>query len=160
MDRETGLHTTNIPKQNNSEPRKMHAAPPIPSEIINWEILNEIVSMDEDDPDFSKNLIIQFLDQAQTTFDQIEQELNTSQDLTQLSSLGHFLKGSSAALGLQRIAWACERIQNYGRKREGSLASQQDNAHYLSLIAETLQLARQEFGLAKQELSKFYNTDF
>lgn len=100
------------------------------------------------------------MDQAQTTFDQIEQELNTSQDLTQLSSLGHFLKGSSAALGLQRIAWACERIQNYGRKREGSLASQQDDAHYLSLIAETLQLARQEFGLAKQELSKFYNTDF
>lgn len=39
-------------------------------------------------------------------------------NLTELDNLGHFLKGSSAALGLQRIAWVCERIQNLGRKME------------------------------------------
>lgn len=90
----------------------------IPSEVINWNILNEIISMDEDDPDFSKSLITQYIDQALTTFGQMESHLDGDKDLKELDSLGHFLKGSSAALGLQRIAWVCERIQNLGRKSE------------------------------------------
>lgn len=48
----------------------------IPSEIINWTILNEIISMDDDDSDFSKGLIIQFIDQAQTTFAQMQRQLD------------------------------------------------------------------------------------
>ena len=90
----------------------------IPSEIISWTILNEIISMDDDDSDFSKGLIIQFIDQAQTTFAQMQRQLDGEKNLTELDNLGHFLKGSSAALGLQRIAWVCERIQNLGRKME------------------------------------------
>lgn len=90
----------------------------IPPEIINWTILNEIISMDDDDSDFSKSLIIQFIDQAQTTFAQMQRQLDGDKNLTELDNLGHFLKGSSAALGLQRIAWVCERIQNLGRKME------------------------------------------
>ena len=90
----------------------------IPSEIINWTILNEIISMDDDDSDFSKGLIIQFIDQAQTTCAQMQRQLDGEKNLTELDNLGHFLKGSSAALGLQRIAWVCERIQNLGRKME------------------------------------------
>ncbi|CAL9727786.1 phosphorelay intermediate protein Ypd1p [Monosporozyma unispora] len=90
----------------------------IPSEVINWNILNEIISMDEDDPEFSKSLITQYIDQAITTFGQMDEHLVGDKDLKELDSLGHFLKGSSAALGLQRIAWVCERIQNLGRKSE------------------------------------------
>ncbi|SMN21354.1 similar to Saccharomyces cerevisiae YDL235C YPD1 Phosphorelay intermediate protein [Maudiozyma saulgeensis] len=98
---------------------------PMPIEIINWGILNEIISMDEDDPDFSKGLIIQFIDQAETTFGEMDEQLNKSKDLSELEKLGHFLKGSSAALGLQRIAWSCERIQNLGRKAEKSFPSKE-----------------------------------
>ncbi|CAR28924.1 ZYRO0F15114p [Zygosaccharomyces rouxii] len=157
----------------------------IPKEIINWSILNEIVSMDEDDPEFSKGLIIQFMEQAQTTFDKMQTILHTTKDLGELDSLGHFLKGSSAALGLQRIAWVCERIQNLGRKHENSFPSsevvraslfgnnmepssaasvesenmpQLDDSVYLGLIGEALQEARNEFQLAKLELSKYYGS--
>lgn len=91
---------------------------PIPTEIINWGILNEIIYMDDDDPDFSKDLAIQFIQQADTTFAEISQELKGNKSLEELEKLGHFLKGSSAALGLQRIAWSCERIQNLSRKVE------------------------------------------
>lgn len=131
----------------------------IPEGVINWNTLNEIVSMDEDCPEFSKELIIQYLDQASTTFDQIEQELQGNCDLQQLASLGHFLRGSSAALGLQRISWACERIQNLGRKREGGVDGQQmPDEHYAQLITSALQCARTEFDAAKAELSAFYKT--
>ncbi|CEP64603.1 Ypd1p LALA0_S12e02718g [Lachancea lanzarotensis] len=132
----------------------------IPEKVINWDTFNEIVSMDEDSPDFSKNLVIQYFDQAATTFDQIQQELDGKCELEQLASLGHFLRGSSAALGLQRIAWACERIQNLGRKREGSVAGQTvPDSHYAALVRENLNHARNEFQAAKAELSTFYNSE-
>lgn len=141
--------------------------------------------MDEDDPEFSKGLIIQFMEQAQTTFDKMQTTLETTKDLGELDSLGHFLKGSSAALGLQRIAWVCERIQNLGRKHENSFPSSEavraslfdnntepnsaasvesgslpklDDSVYLQLIGEALQEARNEFQLAKLELSKYYGS--
>lgn len=158
----------------------------MPIEIINWGILNEIISMDEDDPEFSKGLIIQYIDQAETTFGEMDAQLQGSRDLAELEKLGHFLKGSSAALGLQRIAWSCERIQNLGRKAEKSFPSKQqlrdtmpadlvldesDNAYfsqpdaeplpqgdalYAALIHKALQQARFEFKVARQQLSEYY----
>lgn len=158
----------------------------MPREIINWSILNEIVSMDEDDPEFSKGLIIQFIDQAQTTFDEMQTNLDSTKDLKKLDNLGHFLKGSSAALGLQRIAWVCERIQNLGRKRENSFPNRELLTHpsggpssqeisgassdnggtdsnedsiYINAISQALAQARYEFVLARKELSKYYGEE-
>ncbi|CDO94091.1 unnamed protein product [Kluyveromyces dobzhanskii CBS 2104] len=135
----------------------MSQATKLPEKVINWDILNEIVSMDEDDMGFSKSLLMQFFDQAMSTFDQIEQHIKTDKDLDQLGQLGHFLKGSSASLGLQRIAWVCERIQNYGQKRDGPAVSDEN---YIKLIQQSLELARTEFVSAKKELGEFYKTEF
>lgn len=157
---------------------------PIPKEIVNWGILSEIVSMDEDDPEFSKSLIIQFIDQAQTTFEQMQNQLEGPRELKSLADLGHFLKGSSSALGLQRIAWVCERIQNLGRKKENTLPEKEylvyqstleipnqgnyydrrigddaDDETYLALIARALEQARYEFTLARGELSSYYGSE-
>lgn len=157
---------------------------PIPREIVDWNILNEIVSMDEDDPEFSKGLIIQYFEQAETTFQQMQTNLEGSGDLKSLANLGHFLKGSSAALGLQRIAWVCERIQNLGRMKENRfpakeflayqsaleipnqgvyqdvrISDPQDAPLYLKLISEALEQARYEFALARKELSKYYGAE-
>lgn len=41
-----------------------------------------------------------------------------AKDLAQLSSLGHFLKGSSAALGVVKVQESCECMQHYGKKRD------------------------------------------
>ncbi|QLG72345.1 hypothetical protein HG535_0D00520 [Zygotorulaspora mrakii] len=144
----------------------------IPKEVINWSILNEIISMDEDDPGFSKGLIIQFLEQASNTFEEMEVNVQQTRDLKKLDSLGHFLKGSSAALGLQSIAWVCERIQNLGRKKEsgfsstedlGSMASSEDvtedDAVYLDAIEKALVQARHEFSLVREELSEYYHCE-
>ncbi|CCE66152.1 hypothetical protein TPHA_0O01850 [Tetrapisispora phaffii CBS 4417] len=134
----------------------------IPTEVIDWSILNEIISMDEDDPEFSKMLIRQYIEQVTTTFNDIGNELDTTKDLNKLNSLGHFLKGSSATLGLQRIAWVCERIQNLGKKRSAGLdeGTVKDDQYYLDLIREALKEAKVEFILAKKELHDYYKTDF
>lgn len=156
---------------------------PIPNEVIDWTILNEIIQMDEDDSEFSRNLILQYIDQANTTFAEIEEELNHGQDLKKLNELGHFLKGSSASLGLQRIAWVCERIQDISQKSEDSFPDENvllgklpkgvnkkdivfqpakmklDHSNvYLEADLRALNHARVEFQLAKMELSKYYKT--
>lgn len=133
---------------------------PIPPNVINWDILNEVVSMDEFDPGFSQQLIVQYIEQAETTFRQISEKLNLSTpDLINISSLGHFLKGSSASLGLQRIAWTCERIQNYGKKAGVQADKSHPDSQITGLISEALDLAQCEFKSARAELSKYYNLE-
>lgn len=45
-------------------------------------------------------------------------ESKTAVDLRPLGSLGHFLKGSSAAVGAKRVQELCERAQHYGNGRD------------------------------------------
>ena len=129
----------------------------IPSEVINWSILNEIISMDEDDPEFSKSLITQYIDQAITTFHQMDDHLRGDKDLKELDNLGHFLKGSSAALGLQRIAWVCERIQNLGRKVEDSFP---ERSELLKSLPSTTTIGDEDNFVNNSSESKKNETDF
>jgi len=82
------------------------------------EIFGQILEMDddEDDRDFSKSIVINYFEQAVQTFDEIDEALE-AKDLKKLAELGHFLKGSSAALGVAKVQASCELIQNYGHLR-------------------------------------------
>jgi HPt (histidine-containing phosphotransfer) domain-containing protein len=73
-------------------------------------------------------------------------------DLPSLSSLGHFLKGSSAALGLFRVQSSCEDIQHYGQLKEGDKVIEKDVA--IAKIGTTLARARKEYGTAKSSLQR------
>ncbi|KAG7666214.1 YPD1 [[Candida] subhashii] len=83
--------------------------------LVEWSVFSEIVAMDEDEEGFSQSLVQTFVDQVEETFEQINTYIS-EKNLEKLSSAGHFLKGSAAALGLTTISNQCERIQNYGHK--------------------------------------------
>ena len=95
------------------------------SQLVDWAVFSEILQMDEDEEGFSQHLVETFVSQVEETFEKIEQYLK-EKDLEQLSSSGHFLKGSAAALGLTAISGECERIQNYGHKINFDNFSQKD----------------------------------
>jgi Hpt domain len=75
-------------------------------------------------------------------------------DLGVLSDLGHFLKGSSAALGLSRVKSSCEDIQHYGKLREGSTIITEAEA--IIKITKSLACARKEYSEAKAWLDDFF----
>jgi osomolarity two-component system, phosphorelay intermediate protein YPD1 len=78
-------------------------------------------------------------------------------DLKELSQLGHFLKGSSAALGLCKIKNACEKIQNLGEgKSESGLKESSDKAYALAQIQSTLKDLKTDYSEVKSQLLKFY----
>lgn len=99
-------------------------------------------------------------------------------DLAEISSLGHFLKGSSATLGLTKVKvsnrhhlvlaqWkpaakhrpqdSCEKLQHYGQKRdEAGTGEITDEEVCLNKISETLVAVKEEYAEVEKVLRKFY----
>jgi len=111
---------------------------------------------DEDDREFSRSIVFGFFEQAEQTFVKMDQALK-DKDLADLSSLGHFLKGSSATLGLTKVKDSCEKIQHYGQKKdEDGTKDEPDEAKCLAKIEETLKTVKEEYAEVEKVLRKFY----
>ena len=75
----------------------------------------------------------------------------------QLSSLGHFLKGSSATLGLNKVRDSCEKIQHFGaRKDETGQRDESDDEKSLSKLETTIAQAKEEFAEVEKLLKRYY----
>lgn len=74
-----------------------------------------------------------------------------------MSALGHFLKGSSATLGLFKVRESCEKIQNYGAKRnEDGSAPESDEQLLLSRIGDAIKAVKVEVTESRKALDSFY----
>lgn len=79
------------------------------------------------------------------------------EELPELSQLGHFLKGSSATLGLSKVKEACEKIQHYGAgKDETGSVKQPDDKVSLQNIQNTLTEVKKDYKEVETALRKFY----
>ena len=78
-------------------------------------------------------------------------------DLHELSQLGHFLKGSSATLGLTKVKDACEKIQHYGaRKDESGTVDEPDDSKSLENIKRTLVEVKDAYNEVVALLKRLY----
>lgn len=128
----------------------------IPGDIIDRATFQQLLDMDEADNIFSKGLVDDYREQADTTFKEMDTALGRK-DLTELSQLGHFLKGSSAAIGLKKVQSSCEKIQNYGsRKGPAGEPLEASDEDLLKKIKEILAQARKENTEAAGILTSFY----
>ncbi|KAI8820472.1 histidine phosphotransferase [Fimicolochytrium jonesii] len=129
-------------------------------EIVDHNIFDQLLEMDEDDEDrsFSRDIVTNYFEQAETTFASMDTSLK-EKDLPALSRLGHFLKGSSAALGLTKVKASCEKMQHYGNMKDehGSGSITEEDA--LKRITALLKQTKTEYKEAEDYLKKFYETD-
>ncbi|EPY49343.1 histidine-containing response regulator phosphotransferase Mpr1 [Schizosaccharomyces cryophilus OY26] len=126
-------------------------------QLVDHTTFDQLLEMDDDDQhEFSKSIVFNYFEQAETTIKELQEALK-QKDLKKLSSLGHFLKGSSAALGLTEMKKACERIQNYGalRSRDGALTLPTEEIA-LDFIAKTLNAVEDFYKDVHSYLLKFY----
>ncbi|KAL3422421.1 Multistep phosphorelay regulator 1 [Phlyctema vagabunda] len=124
-------------------------------DILTFEQILEMDD-DEDEREFSKSIVYGFFEQAEATFVKMEDALK-EKDLATLSSLGHFLKGSSATLGLTKVKDSCEKIQHYGAKKaEDGTADEPDEEKCLERIKETLVAVKEEYADCEKVLKKFF----
>ncbi|KAF7299250.1 Histidine-phosphotransfer domain HPT-domain-containing protein [Mycena indigotica] len=126
------------------------------SEAVNMEIFEQILELDDEDShEFSKEMVTAYFSQASSTFKNMDKAL-AAKDLPELSSLGHFLKGSSAALGISRVQNACEKMQHYGNLRDDDGVAAIDKAEALSRMQVLLPETKSEYAEAERWLKKFY----
>ncbi|KAE8310365.1 signal transduction histidine kinase [Aspergillus transmontanensis] len=127
---------------------------------IDQSTFEQILEMDDepDDRDFSKGIVVGFFEQAESTFEKMEQALE-KKDLKELSSLGHFLKGSSATLGLNKVRDACEEIQNYGAGKDKSGTNPIKEEDSLKKIGESLSTCRADYNVVEKFLRKFFGVE-
>lgn len=136
------------------------------SGLIEWSVFSELVAMDEDEEGFSKSLFETFVEQVKETVQEIDANL-AAKNLDKLSSLGHYLKGSAAALGLETISAQCERLQNYGKRincdgfklEDEPNLSEDDDEFWIKLIEDALQKAKDDFEKARKELNYYYDDE-
>ncbi|KAI0047169.1 histidine-phosphotransfer domain, HPT domain-containing protein, partial [Auriscalpium vulgare] len=105
--------------------------------------------------DFSRSTVQEYFTQAVATFVKMQDAL-TEEKLKKLSELGHFLKGSSAALGVARVQESCELIQHYGHLRDEERPVDLSRAQALAYIAATLARVCVEYADAERWLRDWY----
>ncbi|TFY73684.1 hypothetical protein EWM64_g10327, partial [Hericium alpestre] len=126
-------------------------------DAIDMETFTQILDLDEEDShEFSRGMVMAYFSQAATTFDEMDSAL-ASKNLPQLSSLGHFLKGSSAALGVAKVQASCEQIQHLGQKRDEQAGKDLSAEDALRLIGTTLVRVKKEYVVAEAWLKKWYD---
>lgn len=115
---------------------------------------------DDEEREFSWAIVNGFLEQAIDTFEQMDTALG-GRDLIQLSSLGHFLKGSSATLGLIKVRDCCEKIQNLGyQKDETGTTDISDENECLDCISIALNDMKEEYKKVKKFFEELYLANF
>ncbi|KAI9291551.1 histidine-phosphotransfer domain, HPT domain-containing protein [Neoconidiobolus thromboides FSU 785] len=129
------------------------------NELIDYDVFGQILDMDEEgDNEFSKNIVYNYFEQAETTFVDMLNSLE-KKDLPDLSRLGHFLKGSSAALGLKKVKTMCERIQHYGSLKDESGSKSITEQEALTNIEVCIKNAKKEYRAANKYLKDFYEEE-
>ncbi|KAJ2809277.1 Phosphorelay intermediate protein [Coemansia guatemalensis] len=140
-------------------------------DILDIDIFNQLLAMDDDDDDdnpqddeedihkFSRDIVSQYFDQARTTFADMEKALK-AKDLSKLSSLGHFLKGSSATIGVKKVMECCKHIQFLGKLQNISGKDSIDEDQALKLITQELRTGKKEYVNARDFLGFFYGCSF
>ncbi|KAI8367697.1 signal transduction histidine kinase [Radiomyces spectabilis] len=128
-----------------------------PDDLIDVHTFDQLLDMDdEDDHEFSYSIVVNYFEQAEATFDDMDSALE-KKDLPELSRLGHFLKGSSAAIGLKKVKATCEKIQNIGNCQDDTGNGQLDKEDALEKITPLLPQVKEEYAEAKEYLENFYD---
>ncbi|KAG1749316.1 signal transduction histidine kinase, partial [Suillus lakei] len=109
-------------------------------DVIDMEVFNQIVELDDGDRSFVSSMVTEYLVQVEATFNEMDQAMETK-DLKEISQLGHFLKGSSAALGVKQVSLTCEKIQN--------TAKGTPTEKTLEEVTSLLKRVKEEYGAAK-----------
>ncbi|KAL9098993.1 MAG: hypothetical protein Q9163_005448 [Psora crenata] len=128
-------------------------------ENVDHATFEQVLEMDDDEEDreFSRGIVFGFFEQAGNTFAGMDKALK-AKDLAELSSLGHFLKGSSATLGLSKVKDSCEKIQHFGAHKDvNGNSSNESEDYFLDRIRQTLEQVRREYSVAEGVLRRFYD---
>jgi osomolarity two-component system phosphorelay intermediate protein YPD1 len=81
-----------------------------------------------------------------------------SKDFDELSQLGHFLKGSSATLGLTKVKDACEKIQHC-KEDIPEKGDEAEKTKAIDGVKQTLKEVQEDYNEVADLLRRFYGEE-
>ncbi|KAG7445784.1 histidine-phosphotransfer domain, HPT domain-containing protein [Guyanagaster necrorhizus] len=136
-------------------PSSLRPAPSSPA-TINMDTFRQILDLDEDEThDFSSSMVWAYFTQVRSTFKKMDDALQ-AKDLQELSSLGHFLKGSSGQIGVGRVEVSCQKIQYYGKLRNEHDDGDVSDTQALDRITALLAQVKSDYDAAECWLKNWY----
>lgn len=118
--------------------------------LIDDEIFNQLLDIEEDDSkDFTRGLVQDFFQQVDESIVEFKELLDDSK-VIEAGKLGHYLKGSSAMIGVTKVKDVCEDIQMWQQK----VGTTKDAVDYIRGKVELLKI---EIERVKPELYKRVN---
>ncbi|KIJ59457.1 hypothetical protein HYDPIDRAFT_100660, partial [Hydnomerulius pinastri MD-312] len=128
---------------------------------VDIETFEQILDLDDDDDrEFSRGMVKDYLEQAEVTVNNMDESFS-KKELAQLSQLGHYLKGSSAALGVVQVQAICEKIQHLGNRIDPDKEPEGKEAKItaedaLAKIKPLLARVKDEYAAAAKWLNEYY----
>ncbi|KAF7967900.1 hypothetical protein HWV62_32573 [Athelia sp. TMB] len=127
-----------------------------PPDTIDMDTFQQILDLDEDGTrEFSRGMAWAYFSQVDSTFVDMDKAFD-NKDLVQLSTLGHFLKGSSAALGVSKVQASCEKIQHYGQLRDEEEDKDLSKDDALGKIEPLLGVVKKEYNTAEKWMKAWF----
>ncbi|KAF9925176.1 hypothetical protein BGZ75_009169 [Mortierella antarctica] len=87
-----------------------------PKDVIDSRVFEQLLQLDEG-TEFVRTVVDDYFEQAERTIEKMQKAVKRK-DFAKLSDLGHFLKGSSAAVGIIKMKTSCGKLQHYGDRRD------------------------------------------
>ncbi|KAJ7695951.1 signal transduction histidine kinase, partial [Mycena rosella] len=125
------------------------------SGTIDVAAFNQILDLDDDDTNYacSKDMFAVYFAQAPAAFKGMDSALAAT-DLRGLADLAHFLMGSSATLGIVRVAGSCARMEGVGEASRSRNAPA--DAAALAQLGALLTEVKREYADAETWLRRWY----
>ncbi|KND92258.1 Multistep phosphorelay regulator 1 [Tolypocladium ophioglossoides CBS 100239] len=125
-------------------------------DVLDMTAFNQVLGLDAPGNNaFSLSIVLDFFSQAEDTFLSMDEALQ-QRDLNSLASLGHYLKGSSAAVGLIKVRDGCGKIERFGKKQNETGLAEPDTEVCLQRIDEVLRTTKTDYYTAAGVLRKYY----
>jgi len=127
----------------------------LPRDVIDVDVFEQLLDMDEDGREFSQSLVWNYFEQAEQTVAKMEEAL-AAKSLDDMSTLGHFLKGSSAAVGVIKVRDSCEYIQHYGKCHDTDGVTELQPDDVLNRLRQVMDNVKEQYEEARSVLRTFF----
>ncbi|KAI2695839.1 hypothetical protein CBS147332_9224 [Penicillium roqueforti] len=127
-------------------------------DAVDYSVFCQILEMDDDpdDREFSTSICYGFFEQAEETFERMGLAI-TEGELRQINELAHFLKNSSATIGIVKVQKGCEKIQHYGMNEDLDGSPEPNSELCLRRIVEALEDVKADYSYAERKIKAFYS---
>jgi len=132
------------------------ATSPQAQNIIDLNIFEQIRELDDEDShEFSHATVMEYISQVGETFSKMD-KADARKDLEDLHALGHFLKGSSAALGIRKVQASCEQMQHAGHNLDVVHERKLNDKDALEMCGKILARVKGEHAEAERWFNNYF----